>query len=168
MDIQDVEDAEEVDRTPQREQGQGESRQGRAEKPPAGRASGGRARPCTCRSIPGPCSLDQTMTGSIPEAAADRLPRVPRKRKGCWFQETGFSISAVPSTGPVGVTNISFTRDSRTAGLGKESMPPVSEMTSSCAWVRWPSSNRSTAGVMSDRFNRGARRSERRSESEQD
>ena len=38
MDIQDVEDTEEVDRTSQREQGQGESRQGRAEKAPARRA----------------------------------------------------------------------------------------------------------------------------------
>ena len=38
MDIQDVEDTEEVDRTSQREQGQGKSRQGRTEKAPARRA----------------------------------------------------------------------------------------------------------------------------------
>ena len=36
MDVEDVEDTEEVDRAPQREQGQGESCQGRAEKTPAG------------------------------------------------------------------------------------------------------------------------------------
>src|SRR5229473_4950190 len=70
----------------------------------------------------------------------------------------GLNISAAPSTDPPQVRNISFTRQPCSRGSGKQSKPPVREITCNLPGTRWPSWHRSTAGVVSAKHVRGARR----------
>src|SRR5437016_757059 len=79
-------------------------------------------------------------------------------RDGGRVQETGLSSSAEPSTGPIWVRNISLTREPRFADFGKQSKPPVGEMTSRLPVAQPPSWNRSTAGVKSVMRTRGGRK----------
>lgn len=81
----------------------------------------------------------------------------PTNRNGCSVQEIGLSISAVPSTGPLWVRNITLIRVPRISGFDKRSRPPVEEMTSRLPVVESPPWNRSTAGVYSGARTRGAR-----------
>src|SRR5512142_653603 len=72
----------------------------------------------------------------------------------------GVNISAEPRTGPLCVTNISFTSAPRFTGLGTDSNPPVTETTCNLLATLWPSGQRSTAGVVWEKHRRVGRREE--------
>jgi hypothetical protein len=78
-------------------------------------------------------------------------------RKGWCFRERGGNISAVPSTGPMGVTNINLTSEPWGSSSDEASNPPVSETHCNSLGVRRPFSTRRTTGVISVGRNRGER-----------
>src|SRR6185437_13862926 len=78
--------------------------------------------------------------------------------KGCNSHDIGVSISAEPNTDPAGVKNISLPTDPWRTGRCNERSPPVRETTFSRPDVRLPSLKRTTAGILSSRRTRSARR----------
>ena len=74
---------------------------------------------------------------------------IAAKRNGCFAQETGSSISAVPVTGPLGVTNINLTIEPGGRSEAGTIRPPVTETHCNFPGIRWPSWRRRTIGIES-------------------
>jgi len=83
--------------------------------------------------------------------------RTAAKQKGCSFQETGRSMFAVPTMGPLAVTNIKLTNEPGGSSESGMMRPPVRETHRSFPETRCPSRQRRTMGVSSASRNRGER-----------
>jgi len=104
------------------------------------------------------------MRSSDDAIAMRNLPKsvssMAMNRNGCnpiRTAEHGLSSSAMPSTGPALVQNISSTTAPGLSGLRTRSKPPVTEMVWSLAEGRCPSSNRIVAGMPRSRTRRARR-----------
>jgi len=83
--------------------------------------------------------------------------RTVAKQNGCSFQETGRSMFAVPTMGPLGVTKIKLTNEPGGSSDSGAIRPPVRETQRSFPETRCPSRQRRTMGVSSASRNLGER-----------
>ena len=101
--------------------------------------------------------LDTTL---VVEAAAGTGKTTELVKRILRVLATGRSISAMPTTGPLWVRNVNLTATPCCTAPGRNSKPPLREMTCSSPATRRPFWNSRRAGVVSLSRNRGTRRFE--------